>query len=167
MRCRRHGLLLRPVVDRRIEPRQDRYRHEAREGNEPRAEAVARFRQCRVAPCDRFEVFGVSSGEFVYRILGCADCERALVMVLEVMPEAAETSCPKEEIRFLLFLNLIRSFNFGNFGRRYESAFRASTTVISYNIICSRKGPIGTRLSNCQIQKIERSRDLRLSDKAV
>ena len=43
-----------------------------------------------MAPCDRFEVFGVSSGEFAYRILGCADRERAAVMVLEVMPEAAE-----------------------------------------------------------------------------
>jgi hypothetical protein len=51
---------------------------------------VARFWPCRVAPCDRFEVFGVYSGEFAYRILGCADRERAAVMVLEVMPEAAE-----------------------------------------------------------------------------
>jgi hypothetical protein len=43
-----------------------------------------------VAPGDRFKVFGVSSGEFAYRNIGCADRERAAVMVLEVMPEAAE-----------------------------------------------------------------------------
>jgi hypothetical protein len=90
MRRRRHGLLLRPVVGRGIDPREDRHRHEAREGSEPRAEALARFWQCRVAPCDRFEVLGVFSGEFAYRIVGRANRERAAVMVLEVMPQAAE-----------------------------------------------------------------------------
>jgi hypothetical protein len=94
MRRRRHGLLLRPVVAHGIDPREDRHRHEAREGSEPRAEALTRFWQCRVAPCDRFEVLGVFSGKFAYRIVGRADRERAAVMVLEVMPQAAEQNRP-------------------------------------------------------------------------